>query len=341
MKNILVTGCAGFIGMHVSKRLLSLKYNVVGIDNLNNYYDIKLKKQRLRILKKYKKFNFITLDIANEKKLKNIFLKYKFKYVINLAAQAGVRFSLQNPQEYIQSNIVGFMNILECSRKYNVQHLLYASTSSVYGLNTKQPFLENDLTDHPVSLYAASKKANEQMAHSYSHLFGLKTSGLRFFTVYGPWGRPDMALFKFTKSILEKRKIEVYNRGNMYRDFTYIDDIVTAIVKVMKILPKKNHKFDSRKPKSSESSAPYQIYNIGNSQAVKLDNCIKILEKVIGKKAIRRNLPMQPGDVYSTKASVKKLIKKTGFRPKTNLETGIKKFVSWYIEHYYSSEKVK
>ena len=335
MSKILVTGCAGFIGMHACKRFLKNGDIVCGVDNLNNYYDVKLKKDRLKILKTFQHFKFFKFKIENQNKLYDLFKKEKFDIAVNLAAQAGVRFSIQNPNEYIESNISGFMNILENCRKFKIKHLVYASTSSVYGLNSKQPFVEHHSTDHPVSLYAATKKANEQMAHAYSHLFGLRVTGLRFFTVYGPWGRPDMALFKFTKAILNNRKINVFNHGEMYRDFTYIDDISEGIFRISKKLPKKNITFNSYKPRSDISSAPFSIYNIGNNKSVKLNDCIKILENSLGKKSRRNNLPMQLGDVYSTKASVKKLFNDTGFMPKTKLKKGIENFVEWYLKYYY------
>ncbi len=324
MKNILVTGTAGFIGFHVTIKLLKDGYRVIGIDNLNYYYDVHLKKARLKQLETYDVFEFHQVSIANRDNISQIFTDHEFNYVVHLAAQAGVRHSLENPYAYVDSNLVGFVNILEGCRHNKIEHLVYASSSSVYGKNRKIPFSTNDNVDHPVSLYAATKKANELMAHTYSHLYGIPTTGLRFFTVYGPWGRPDMAYFLFTKAILEDKPIKVFNYGRMKRDFTYIDDIVEGIVRVINQIPQ---------PLSS--SVPYKIYNIGNNQPVELGQFIEVLEDCIGKKAIKEFLPMQPGDVPLTYADVDDLIKDVGFQPHTSLETGLKKFVSWYKNYYH------
>jgi UDP-glucuronate 4-epimerase len=331
-EKILITGIAGFIGFHVTKWLLDSNFSVIGFDNMNNYYDITLKESRLGILKKIQEFQFIRNDLCNNKILEQLFCENKFETVIHLAAQAGVRYSLENPRAYIDSNIVGFLNILECCRKYHVKHLIYASSSSVYGLNTKQPFSENDAVDHPASLYAATKKSNELMAHTYSHLFGLPTTGLRFFTVYGPWGRPDMAIFKFTKSILEGKPIDVYNNGKMKRDFTYIDDIVNGIIKIIDHRPTINSTDNFSNPATSQ--APFRIYNIGNNKPIELLELISILESVIGRKAELNMSPMQAGDVTETYADISRLNNEIGFTPITNIETGIRKFVEWYKTYY-------
>lgn len=331
-KTILVTGCAGFIGFHLSKRLLSNNYTIIGIDNLNDYYDVDLKHARLDLLKEYKNFSFVLSSIEDKKAMEEIFAENDIDIVINLAAQAGVRYSLENPYAYIQSNVIGFMNILECCRHHQIEHLIYASSSSVYGANTKMPFSTNDNVDYPVSLYAATKKANELMAHTYSHLYDLPTTGLRFFTVYGPWGRPDMSYFKFAKAIINGEKIEVYNSGNMKRDFTYIDDIVEGIVR---LLDKKPERI---KLPSISSNAPYKIYNIGNNQPVELMHFISVIEEKIGKKAFKEFLPMQAGDVLITYADVEDLEQDVGFKPKTMIDEGIKKFVDWYKEYYKIDE---
>ncbi len=324
MSQILITGTAGFIGFHLSQKLLRKKYKVIGIDNVNSYYDVTLKKDRIKGLKAHNSFTFLPLDIADRKSISELFTQHNFDYVVHLAAQAGVRYSLENPHAYVDSNLVGFVNILEGCRHQNIKHLVYASSSSVYGKNKKIPFSTEDNVDHPVSLYAATKRANELMAHTYSHLYNLPTTGLRFFTVYGPWGRPDMAYFLFTKAILEEKPIKVFNYGKMQRDFTYIDDIVEGIVRVI------NHI-----PQSKESSVPYKIYNIGNNQPVELAHFIEVLEDCIGKKAIKEFLPMQPGDVPMTYADVDDLIKDVGFQPNTPLEVGLEKFVSWYKNYYH------
>nr|WP_263327392.1 NAD-dependent epimerase [Neobacillus sp. Marseille-Q6967] len=327
-KNILITGCAGFIGFHLSKRLLSTDYFIIGIDNLNSYYDVQLKQARLNLLKKHKNFSFELCSIDNKEAMEKLFSKYNIDIVINLAAQAGVRYSLENPYAYIQSNIIGFMNILECCRLHQIEHLIYASTSSVYGANKKIPFSTKDNVDHPVSLYAATKKANELMAHTYSHLYDLPTTGLRFFTVYGPWGRPDMSYFKFTKAILNGKPIQVFNSGNMMRDFTYIDDIVEGILRLIEKKP------DRIQLPEVSSNAPCKIYNIGNNQPVELMHFISVLEEKIGKKAIKEFLPMQAGDVPATYADVEDLEKDIGFKPKTSIEEGLEKFVDWYKKYY-------
>jgi UDP-glucuronate 4-epimerase len=331
---VLVTGAAGFIGMHLSKRLLEQGYEVVGIDNLNDYYDPKLKEARLAELNKYKHFTFIKLDLVDKEGILELFNKFSLTYVIHLAAQAGVRYSLQNPHAYVDSNLVGFVNILEACRHYPVKHFIYASSSSVYGSNQKMPFSTSDNVDHPVSLYAATKKANELIAHTYSHLYGIPTTGLRFFTVYGPWGRPDMAYFSFTKNILEGKPIKVFNHGNMRRDFTYIDDIVEGMVRLLDKPPVSNPNWDRMSPDPSSSYAPYKIYNIGNNQPVKLLDFIETLESLLGVKAKMEFLPMQPGDVEATYADIDDLQKAVGFHPSTSIEDGLRKFVEWYRNYY-------
>jgi UDP-glucuronate 4-epimerase len=334
--NILVTGVAGFIGSHVAQKLSQDSNNIlIGIDNLNDYYDVNLKKARLENIAG-DNFSFFQVDIIDKEALEKLFKRYSFDIVINLAAQAGVRYSLTHPEEYIQSNIVGFLNILEMSRHHNIQHLVYASSSSVYGLNETLPFSVSHNVDHPKSLYAASKKSNELMAHTYSHLFNLPTTGLRFFTVYGPWGRPDMALFLFTRAIMDNKPIDVFNFGNMQRDFTYIDDIVQGIIdsSINPPSPEINQTWDSKTPDPSYSSAPYRVLNIGNNKPVTLKHFIECIEKETGKKAIRNYLPMQPGDVESTFADITAISALTGFEPSTDIEIGIKNFVSWFREFY-------
>lgn len=331
---VLVTGIAGFIGFHLSSALLNKSYKVIGVDNLNNYYDTKLKKDRLSILKQNKNLTFHKLDLKDKSAVDNVFKEYRPDYVINLAAQAGVRYSIENPYAYADSNLIGFMNILEACRNYPVKHLLYASSSSVYGGNKIAPFSTNHNVDHPVSLYAATKKSNELMAHTYSHLYGIPTTGLRFFTVYGPWGRPDMAYFSFTKDILEGNPIKVFNHGNMERDFTYIDDIVEGVVKLIDKIPLANKNWDESKDDLSTSFAPYKIYNIGNNNPVKLMRFIKALESALGKEAEKIYMDMQPGDVYRTYADVSDLEKDIGFKPSTSIEDGLKRFVDWYKEYY-------
>ncbi|MBL8524591.1 MAG: NAD-dependent epimerase [Betaproteobacteria bacterium] len=333
---ILITGVAGFIGHTLAIRMLERGDEVVGIDNLNHYYDVRLKENRLVRLSAYPKFRFIKLDLADRDGMKALFATEKFDKVMNLAAQAGVRYSIENPQAYIEANIVGFTNVLEGARHNGVQHLVYASSSSVYGANTKLPFAESDSVDHPISLYAASKKANELMAHTYSDLFKLPTTGLRFFTVYGPWGRPDMALFKFTKAILASETIQVFNHGNMVRDFTYIDDIIEGVVRVIDNTAQPDPGWTGNAPNPATSYAPYRVYNIGNNSPVQLMRYINALEDQLGKKAIMEMLPMQPGDVPATQADVSRLEHDVGFKPATKVEDGIAKFVKWYRDYYKS-----
>ena len=334
MRNILVTGAAGFIGFHLSKYLLGKNEQVFGIDDLNNYYDVNLKLARLEQLQKQPNFQFYKINLANNEKTSKLFTETKFDVVVNLAAQAGVRYSLENPHAYINSNLIGFTNILEGCRHSKVKHLVFASSSSVYGANTKMPFSVHDNVDHPISLYAATKKANELLAHTYSHLYKLPTTGLRFFSVYGPWGRPDMALFMFTKAILAGQPIDVFNQGKMQRDFTYVDDIVAGIVKVMDKLPSPNLEWSGDTPDPSSSNAPYKIYNIGNNQLVELMYFIKVLENCLGKEAKKNMLPMQLGDVPATYADIDDLYKDVGFKPSTSIETGIERFVAWYKDYY-------
>ena len=332
--NVLVTGAAGFIGYHLCLRLLKDGCTVTGIDNLNPYYDVSLKRTRLERLRPFESFSVVKTDISDKEALEKIFKTNKFDVVINLAAQAGVRYSLENPQAYVDANIVGFVNILECCRHNHVKHLVFASSSSVYGANTKMPFSVHHNVDHPVSLYAASKKANELMAHTYSHLFGLACTGLRFFTVYGPWGRPDMALFLFTKAILEQNPIKVFNHGKMQRDFTYIDDIIEGVVRVMSRLPERNPAWSGDHPDPGTSYTGYKIYNIGNNNPVELMEFIRVIEKVLGREAQKEFLDLQPGDVPATYADVDDLIKDVGFKPSTSIDTGIRRFVEWFKEYY-------
>ncbi|HEF0010091.1 TPA: NAD-dependent epimerase [Citrobacter braakii] len=331
--NYLVTGAAGFIGYHVSKRLLEAGHQVVGIDNLNDYYDVSLKQARLELLV-HPDFQFHKIDLADREGMSDLFASGHFDRVIHLAAQAGVRYSLENPHAYADSNLTGFLNILEGCRHNKIQHLLYASSSSVYGLNRKMPFSTDDSVDHPVSLYAATKKANELMAHTYSHLYGLPTTGLRFFTVYGPWGRPDMALFKFTKAMLEGKSIDVYNYGKMKRDFTYIDDIAEAIIRLQDVIPEPNGKWTVESGSPATSSAPYRVYNIGNSSPVELMDYIQALEDALGIEAKKNMLPLQPGDVLETSADTKALYEVIGFKPETTVKDGVKNFVDWYRNFY-------
>jgi UDP-glucuronate 4-epimerase len=334
MQTVLVTGAAGFIGFHLSKRLLERGETVLGLDNLNAYYDVRLKEDRLAQLQPLPGFTFHRLDLADQEGITRLFVERKPDRVVNLAAQAGVRYSLQNPQAYVHSNLVGFLNILEGCRHHAVQHLVYASSSSVYGANIRMPFAVHDNVDHPVSLYAASKKANELMAHTYSHLYGLPTTGLRFFTVYGPWGRPDMALFLFTRAILAGCPIDVFNYGRMRRDFTYIEDIVEGVVRVLDRPPQPNPDWSADRPDPGSSSAPYKVYNIGNNQPVELLQFIEVLETCLGRPAIKNLMPMQPGDVPATYADVDDLMRDTGFRPGTPIEVGIARFVEWYRAYY-------
>ena len=332
--NCLVTGVAGFIGFHLSKRLLEQGDNVIGLDNLNEYYDVNLKKARLGQLEGKPGFTFIQLDLADLKGMEKVFSEEKFDYVINMAAQAGVRYSLTNPHAYVDSNIVGFINLLEGCRHAKVKHLVFASSSSVYGANTKMPFSVHHNVDHPVSLYAATKKTNELMAHTYSSLYNLPCTGLRFFTVYGPWGRPDMALFLFTKAILEGKPIDVFNYGKMKRDFTYIDDIIEGVVRTTGKIPEPDSQWNGNNPDSATSYAPYKLYNIGNNNPVELMKFIKVLEDCLGKEAKKNLLPMQLGDVPATYADVDDLTKAVGFKPGTPIEKGIKLFVDWYRGYY-------
>ena len=331
---ILLTGAAGFIGMTTALRLLARGDEVVGLDNLNDYYDVRLKHDRLARLQPHAGFRFVKMDVADRDGMAALFAADRFGRVIHLAAQAGVRYSLTNPHAYVESNLVGFMNVLEGCRHSGVQHLVYASSSSVYGGNTKMPFAESDSVDHPVSMYAATKKANELMAHTYSHLYGLPTTGLRFFTVYGPWGRPDMALFLFTKAILEGRPIDVYNHGKMQRDFTFVDDIVEGVVRVVDRIATADPAFDPLAPDPGTSNAPFRVFNIGNHQPVPLLDFIGCIEDALGMKAEKNLLPLQDGDVPATFADVSALTAWTGFAPATDIRTGIGRFVAWYRSYY-------
>ncbi len=330
----LITGAAGFIGFHLAKRLLDDGWEVVGLDNLNDYYDPQLKRDRLAQLEGRDRFRFVKLDLADRPGMEQLFAGNSFGVVVNLAAQAGVRYSLTNPHSYVDSNVVGFLHVLEGCRHSGVKHLVYASSSSVYGANTSYPFAETDTVDHPVSLYAASKKANELMAHTYAHLYGLPCTGLRFFTVYGPWGRPDMAFFKFTKAILAGEPIDVYGHGDMRRDFTYIDNIVEGVVRVMTTIPKPDPGWSGDHPSPATSTAPWRIYNIGNNQPVELLRFIEVIEQALGRKAVLNMLPMQPGDVRATAADVDSLGAAVGFRPSMSVEEGVRRFVTWYREYY-------
>ena len=328
----LVTGAAGFIGFHVSQRLLALGHKVTGIDNLNDYYEVQLKLDRLAQLNAHSQFEFQKLDLADRDGMANLFREGKFERVIHLAAQAGVRYSLENPMAYADSNLIGHLNILEGCRHNGVEHLIYASSSSVYGLNSKMPFSTADSVDHPVSLYAATKKANELMSHTYSHLYDIPTTGLRFFTVYGPWGRPDMAMFLFTKAIIDGKPIKVFNHGKMKRDFTYIDDIVEGIIRIQNQPPVKNTSWAG--DDLSSSSAPYKVFNIGNSEPVQLELFIGAIEKALDKKAVKDYMPIQPGDVEATYADVSNLEAATKFSPQTSVEIGVQNFVNWYKDYY-------
>ncbi|TDQ19242.1 UDP-glucuronate 4-epimerase [Algoriphagus boseongensis] len=345
----LVTGTAGFIGFHVAQKLVERGDEVVGLDVINDYYDIQLKfarlesegisKEKIEVGKpvqssSHPNYRFIQLDLSDKDSLMKLFEKEKFDVVIHLAAQAGVRYSLTHPEVYIQSNIIAFLNILECCRFHPVKHLVYASSSSVYGSNEKLPFSTSDSVDHPISLYAASKKSNELMAHTYSHLFGIPTTGLRFFTVYGPWGRPDMALFLFTEAILKGKPIQVFNHGKMRRDFTYIDDIVEGVIKVADRPAQPNPNFDPQNPDPGSGKVPYKVYNIGNSSPILLMDYIQAIEKALGKDAIMEFLPLQPGDVPASHADVSDLIRDTGYKPETSIEFGVKSFVDWYLDYY-------
>ncbi|MFV1973025.1 MAG: NAD-dependent epimerase [Thiohalobacterales bacterium] len=331
---VLVTGSAGFIGSALSLRLLERGDEVVGIDNLNDYYDVGLKQARLERTAAYTGYTDQRVSLEDREGIAGIFRKFQPERVVNLAAQAGVRYSLENPLAYVETNLLGFANILEGSRHNNVEHLVYASSSSVYGSNTNMPFSVHDNVDHPVSLYAASKKANELMAHTYSHLYRIPTTGLRFFTVYGPWGRPDMAYFSFTKKILAGEPIDVFNNGNHQRDFTYIDDIVEGVIRVLDRVPEPNPDWSGDAPDSATSTAPYRLYNIGNNEPVELMHYIKVLENCLGKKAEKNMLPMQPGDVQATYADVDELVRDTGYQPATTVAEGMARFVDWYREYY-------
>lgn len=330
----MVTGAAGFIGFHLVRRLASLGYNVVGLDNLNNYYEVSLKEDRLTILKSIPAFQFHQIDITDKKAIDGLFEKSSFDYVVNLAAQAGVRYSLTNPYAYLDSNVTGFLNILEACRKYKPDHLVYASSSSVYGANTRMPFSVHDNVDHPLALYAASKKANELMAHAYSNLFHIPTTGLRFFTVYGPWGRPDMALFLFTKAILEGKPIDVFNNGKMKRDFTYIDDIVESIAHLIPKPAQPNKNWTGESPDPATSFAPYRVFNVGSNRPVELLDFISAIEEKLNRKAIMNFLPMQDGDVPATFADVTALVKEIDFSPSTPIRKGVSEFVDWYLSYY-------
>jgi UDP-glucuronate 4-epimerase len=334
MHKFLLTGVAGFIGFHVAQRLLARGDTVLGVDNLNDYYDVTLKEDRLSLLSDKGGFRFSRTDIRDKEEILALFEDFRPDYVIHLAAQAGVRYSLKNPDAYLESNILGFGQLLEGARKHPPQHFVFASSSSVYGANGKLPFSVSDNVDHPLSLYAATKKANELMAHSYAHLYGLPLTGLRFFTVYGPWGRPDMALFLFTRAILEGRPIDVFNHGAMRRDFTYIDDIVEGVVRVTARAPSGNPRWDAARPDPGSSRAPYRLYNIGGSNPVALMDLVAILEQELGRKADKRFLPLQDGDVPATYAEVTDLEREFGFRPRTTIEEGVKRFVAWYRAYY-------
>ena len=338
-KKVLITGAAGFIGFHSSKRLIDEGYEVIGIDNFNNYYDVKLKKARIEYIEKSKKsipkkWKFIKCDLLERTKLDEIFDRYNPEYVINLAAQAGVRYSIDNPREYINSNIVGFMNLIECCRHNEVKHFIYASSSSVYGGNKTIPFKEDQGVNHPVSLYAATKRSNELIAHTYSHLYNLPSTGLRFFTVYGPWGRPDMAYYIFTSKILKGEPIKIFNHGKMLRDFTYIDDVTNVISKIIHKIPKSNIKFDLSNPVPSKSWAPFKIFNVGNSNPMELITFIKIIENKLGLKAKKELLSMQLGDVEATSSDLGLIDEWVGFKPETSIEKGIEIFINWYKNYY-------
>ena len=333
-KSVLVTGAAGFIGFHLARHLLDDGCDVTGIDNLNDYYDVGLKQARLDRLTRYERFSFGKIDLCHREEMAALFEENEFDVVVNLAAQVGVRYCLNDPFAYSESNLSGFVSVLEGCRHHRIKHLVFASSSSVYGANTQMPFSVHHNVDHPVSLYAATKKANELMAHTYSHLYGLPCTGLRFFTVYGPWGRPDMALFLFTRAIKEGKPVQVFNRGNMWRDFTYIDDIVGGVVRVMGKNPQPDPAWTGDSPDPGTSCAPYRIYNMGNNQPVNLLHFIEVLEKALGKKAKKELLDLQPGDVPSTHADIEDLNQAVGFRPRTSLEKGVAAFVAWYNEYY-------
>lgn len=331
---VLLTGAAGFIGFHLTLKLCTIGYSVIGIDNLNDYYDVNLKKSRLAILKQKESFLFHEIDLTNKPEIDRLFNAHSFEYVVNLAAQAGVRYSLINPYAYLESNLRGFLNILEACRHHKIKHLVYASSSSVYGANKKMPFSVHDNVDHPLSLYAASKKSNELMAHTYSSLFNLPTTGLRFFTVYGPYGRPDMALFLFTKAILEGKPIDVYNQGKMRRDFTYVDDIVESIARLVPKVARPNLQWSGLNPDPATSFAPYRVFNIGNNKPVELLHFIEVIENKLSKKAVKNLLPIQDGDVPETYADVDDLMREVNFKPSTPIEEGVGQFVDWYLDYY-------
>ncbi len=331
---VLVTGAAGFIGFTLARKLLDRGDTVIGLDNLNDYYDVTIKEARLAQLNDFGRFEFARMDLADRPAMETLFQREQPQRVVNLAAQAGVRYSIENPRAYVDSNLVGFINVLEGCRDHGVEHLVYASSSSVYGANTSMPFSIHDNVDHPLSLYAASKKANELMAHTYSHLYRLPTTGLRFFTVYGPWGRPDMALFLFTRKILAGEPIDVFNYGNHRRDFTYVEDIVEGVTRVLDRVPEGNPDWSGEQPDPGTSQAPYRIYNIGNNQPVELMRYIEVLEQCLGREAQKNLLPLQPGDVPDTYADVSDLVTDVGYRPDTTIETGISRFVDWYRQYY-------
>ena len=333
-KAILVTGSAGFIGFHVARQLLAEGRHVVGLDNLNNYYDAALKQSRLNILRENSRFSFVQLDLADRRSMALLFAKHRFAVVVHLAAQAGVRYSIENPHAYIDANLEGFINVLEGCRHNDCRHLLFASSSSVYGANTKLPFSVQDNVDHPISLYAASKKANELMAHAYSHLYRIPATGLRFFTVYGPWGRPDMAMFLFAKAIVEGTPIKLFNHGKMRRDFTFVDDVSEAVVRLLDRPPHGNPNWSGQKPDPATSAAPWKIYNIGNNNPEELMHVVSLLEKEFGRTATKEMLPMQPGDVPATYADIEDLARETGFRPATTIEDGIARFAKWYRDYH-------
>jgi len=336
---ILVTGAAGFVGFHTARTLLERGDTVVGLDNFNDYYDVNLKNARAAIIDEYPNFKMARLDLNDRDGMEQLFKDERFKKVVHLAAQAGVRYSIENPHSYIDSNIVGTLHILEGCRHHKVEHLVYASSSSVYGANTAMPFSIHQNVDHPLALYGATKKANELMAHCYSNLYGLPTTGLRFFTVYGPYGRPDMALFMFTRNIIEGKPIDVFNYGNHRRDFTYIDDIVEGVIRTMDHTAEANPDWDASKPDPGTSNVPYRLYNIGNQQPIELMRYIEVIEECVGKKAKKNMLPLQPGDVPDTYADTEDLVRDVGYKPDTAIETGVRKFVDWYLEYYQSDEK--